>query len=195
MGRIFCLIGKSGSGKDSIFELLSGDKTLGLRGVVTYTTRPMRDGERDGEQYYFVSKEDLDKFDKSGRLIEIRRYDTVKGAWYYATVDDGQIDISRGNYLMILTPRGCLALKKRFGDENVVPVYLEVEDGERLDRALKRERKSANPQYKEMCRRFLADCEDFSEERLKAAGVSKRYINDDLAACAGIIRKDITEEK
>jgi guanylate kinase len=176
MGRIFCLIGKSGSGKDSIFELLSGDKTLGLRGVVTYTTRPMRDGERDGEQYYFVSKEDLDKFDKSGRLIEIRRYDTVKGAWYYATVDDGQIDISRGN-------------------ENVVPVYLEVEDGERLDRALKRERKSANPQYKEMCRRFLADCEDFSEERLKAAGVSKRYINDDLAACAGIIRKDITEEK
>ena len=57
--------------------------------------------------------------------------------------------------------------------------YIEVEDGERLNRALTRERQQEVPRYAEMCRRFLADTEDFSEEHLRAAGIKKRYYNDD----------------
>lgn len=191
MGKIFCLLGKSGAGKDTVFEALAADKTLGLGRIITYTTRPMRDGEFDGEQYRFVTKAELDAYAKSGRLIELRRYDTIKGVWYYGTVDDGQINLTQQSYLMILTPNGYAALKRRFGPDDVVPIYIEVEDGERLERALRRERESARPDYKEMCRRFLADCDDFSDEKLKKAGVTKRYVNDDIINCTGLIKRDI----
>ena len=59
-------------------------------------------------------------------------------------------------------------------------VYIEVEDGERLLRAIAREKEQMIPKYTEMCRRFLADSEDFSEEKLKEAGVSVRFENEKL---------------
>ena len=61
----------------------------------------------------------------------------------------------------------------------VVPIYIEVEDGIRLARALKRERKIGNHRYEEMCRRFLADQKDFSEEKLNSAGIVRRFKNED----------------
>ena len=62
-------------------------------------------------------------------------------------------------------------------------VYIEVEDGERLIRAVKREKEQETPKYEELCRRFLADQEDFSEEKIKEAGISRRFENDDLDVC------------
>ena len=59
-----------------------------------------------------------------------------------------------------------------------MPVYIEVEVGLRLSRALKRERKPGNHRYEEMCRRFLADQKDFSEENLHAAGIRRRFKNE-----------------
>ncbi len=64
-----------------------------------------------------------------------------------------------------------------------MPIYLEVEDGLRLVRALERERRQDEPKYAEMCRRFLADEEDFSEENLIKSGITERFCNEDLAAC------------
>ena len=61
-----------------------------------------------------------------------------------------------------------------------MPLYIQVEDGERLSRALLRERQQAEPKYAEMCRRFLADTEDFSEENLRRAGIGVRYENTDV---------------
>ena len=57
------------------------------------------------------------------------------------------------------------------------PIYIEVDDGERLQRALDRERSQDTPQYAEMCRRFLADSADFSEENVARAGIRKRFYN------------------
>ena len=54
-------------------------------------------------------------------------------------------------------------LKSYFGEKQVVPVYVELEDGEQLSRALARERLQGRPLCG-LCRRFLADCADFSEE-------------------------------
>ena len=54
-----------------------------------------------------------------------------------------------------------------------------MEDGNRLERALKRERKQKSPKYEEMCRRFLADQRDFSEEKLLEAGITRRFRNDE----------------
>ena len=71
----------------------------------------------------------------------------------------------------------------------MIPIYVEVEDGQRLFRALERERMQEEPKYAEMCRRFLADQEDFSQENLKKAGIEKRFINDDIDTCLNEIQE------
>ena len=144
MGKIFYIMGKSSSGKDSIYRQLEADQELGLRRLVIYTTRPIRDGEENGREYFFVDENKLKEFRRNGKLIEAREY---------------------------------------YGDDVMRPVYIEVEDGERLERALARERTQEAPKYEEMCRRFLADQNDFSEENILKAGIWKRFQNHNLDEC------------
>ena len=181
MGKIFCLIGKSASGKDSIYSRLLRNKELKLKPVIPYTTRPLRKGEKDGESYFFRSDEEARKMEEQGRIIELRAYDTIYGGWKYFTADDGQIDTaSDDNYLLIGTLEAYTKIRDYFGEERVIPLYIQVDDGIRLSRALERERAQNYPQYAEMCRRFLADEKDFSEEKKKAAGIRKEFVNLDL---------------
>lgn len=126
MGRLFCIIGKSGSGKDAVFKQLLSDSELKLTPVVTYTTRPKRVNETIGVEYNFISESRLLEYKNAGKIIEMRKYDTVKGVWYYCTVDDGVINPANGNYLAIATLEGLEGLKRRFGDL-AVPIYIEVE--------------------------------------------------------------------
>lgn len=188
MGKLFYIMGKSASGKDTLYQLLLRDQTLSLHHVVPYTTRPIREGEQEGEAYHFVDKAGLDQMEKHGRVIEARCYHTCHGDWYYFTADDGQIDLERGNYLMIGTLESYEKTRAYLGEEQVVPIYIEIEDGERLQRALNRERIQKEPKYQEMCRRFLADSEDFSENRLKSLAISRRFCNDDMERCLDEIR-------
>ena len=183
MGKIFYIMGKSASGKDRIYSLLAAHKELNLKTLVLYTTRPMRAGEVDGKNYYFTDDKKLKEFRRKGCLIEARAYHTVHGIWTYFTADDGQVDLGRSDYLGIGTLDSFVKMKKYYGEDAVCPVYIQVEDGERLSRALKREREQTNPKYEEMCRRFLADQSDFSEENILAAGIRKRFQNVDLEVC------------
>ena len=178
MGKLFYIMGKSASGKDHIYEALLRDPALGLSPLVLYTTRPIRQNERDGREYHFVDQEKMVRLRLAGRIIEERVYDTVFGPWYYFTADDGQVDLEKNNYLGIGTLESYLKLKEYYGEDALCPLYVEVEDGIRLERALKRERKQQQPKYAEMCRRFLADCEDFSEEKIEQAGIRKRFYNN-----------------
>lgn len=182
MGKIYYMMGKSSSGKDTLFKEIR-EQCPELKTVTLYTTRPVRDGERDGVEYYFVTKERLDQFREEGTLIEMRTYPSVHGDWHYATVDDGQVDLDRNDYLIIGTLESYVRLKEYYGAENLVPIYIEVEDGERLKRALSRELMQEQPKYAEMCRRFLADQKDFSEENILSAGITRRYINADKLQC------------
>ena len=100
-----------------------------------------------------------------------------------SAVYDRQIDLEQGDYLLIGTLETYEKIREYYGAEHLVPIYIEVEDGERLARALERERRQAVPKYKEMCRRFLADEEDFCEENLKRLGIDKRYRNTDMETC------------
>lgn len=183
MGRLYCLMGKSASGKDSIYRKIK-ELNPKLLGYVLYTTRPKRADETDGVSYHFVNADVLREFEEEGRLIELRSYKTVYGDWSYATVDDGQIDLNRGDYLIPGTLESYDKLCTYFGNEQVCPVYIELDDGERLLRALRRERSEKEPKYKELCRRFIADSEDFSEEKLEKAGITRRFVNDDIDRCA-----------
>ena len=160
MGKIFYIMGKSASGKDKIYSRLAGNKELNLKKLILYTTRPVRDGEEDGVQYYFTDDQKLKEFEEAGKVIESRAYNTVYGVWTYFTADDGQIDLKNGNYLGIGTLESFQKMKCYYGKESVIPVYIEV-----------------------LCRRFLADEEDFSEEKIKEAEIQKRFVNDDLDLC------------
>jgi guanylate kinase len=191
MGKLFCVMGKSASGKDTVFRRLTEDSTLLLRKVVPYTTRPIRNGEKNGQDYYFVTDDVYKQMSAENKIIESRTYQTVSGPWHYFTADDGQIDLSKGNFILIGTLDVYTEICKFFGNENVSPVYLEVEDGLRLERALLREKQQSVPNYQEMCRRFLADCSDFSEENLTKAGIRQRYDNSDGEICYQKIRKVI----
>ena len=187
-------MGKSASGKDSLYRRLLEDAQGELLPVVPWTTRPIREGEREGVEYHFTDTEGLKRLEAEGRVLEKRVYHTVHGDWYYFTVDDGSIKPQEKKYLMISTPEAYVQLKAHFGEERVHALYIDVEDGERLERALKRERMQDAPKYKELCRRFLADCEDFSEEKLSEAGIGKRFNNQDMELCLEELKKSIGAE-
>ena len=192
MGKIYCVMGKSSSGKDTVYKKLK-EQYKEFRLIVPYTTRPIREGEKDGVEYYFVDPEQFRAMKEDGKVIESRSYNTKCGIWTSFTADDGQIDLSAADYLLIGTLVSYQALREYFGEEAIVPVYLEVEDGLRLARALERERRQEKPKYAEMCRRFLADEEDFSEENLIKSGITERFGNEDFTECLNKIQRYIEE--
>ncbi len=183
MGVIVFLMGKSSTGKDTLFKRLQGCQDILLSGIVPYTTRPIREGEKDGMEYFFTDEAGYEAYRAGEKIIEARVYHTCHGLWRYFTVDEGQIDLTRNNYLMIGTLASYLQTQEYFDRDKILPVLVELDDGQRLQRALNREKKQPQPRYEEMCRRFLADAEDFSEDKIRKAGIRRRFLNDDLDRC------------
>ena len=162
--------------------------------IILYTTRPIRTGEKEGRQYHFTDEAGLDAFRKAGKVIEERTYQTIAGPWTYATVDNG-LDPRKTNYLAIGTLVSYVKVRDYFGSDLVVPIYIDVSDKNLLTRAMHREADQENPRYKEMCRRFLADSEDFDEEKIIAAGITRRYDNNgQLGDCVAEIARTIAEK-
>lgn len=193
MGKIVYLMGKSSTGKDTIFKRLLEDSELNLKNVVPYTTRPIRDGEKNGQEYFFVDEESYLQLKEQGKIIEERTYHTFHGLWRYFTVNDGQVQQQTQNYLMIGTLESYLKLKDYFGADRMLPVMIELDDGIRLMRALNREMTQDAPRYEEMCRRFLADSEDFAEEKIQEAEIEVRFTNNDLERCLEKIKAYIAK--
>ena len=191
MGKIFCVFGKSASGKDSFYHELISDVDLDLNPVVLYTTRPMRAGEIHGKNYFFVTVEEMNTLDTLGKIIEHRVYDTVFGPWHYFMADDGNIDLDNNDYLTIGTLESYCSIRDYFGADKVIPLYIFVEDGERLLRSVQRERMQEKPAYEEMCRRFLADSVDFSDEKLVGAGIARHFENVDFGDCLSELKETI----
>ncbi|MCI9525655.1 MAG: guanylate kinase [Lachnospiraceae bacterium] len=193
MGKIFCLMGKSACGKDTIYKQILSAQNLPLKTLIPYTTRPIRDGERNGVEYYFLTDEEQQVLERQGKIIELRAYHTVHGLWKYFTVNDHQLDLANHDYLIIGTLESYARLQEYFGIDRLVPLYIDLEPGERLQRALDRERIQTEPKYAELCRRFLADEADFSSEKLAQAKISDIFINNDSVKCAKRIISFIKE--
>jgi guanylate kinase len=104
-------------------------------------------------------------------------------------VDDGDIELDKKSYVVIGTLESYVQIRNYFGKDKVVPVMIDVDDGVRLERALKRERQQQSPKYDEMCRRFLADSADFSEEKVRSAGIEKVFVNDVLEDCISKVKE------
>ncbi len=188
---LYVIMGKSSSGKDTIYRKLMEDNELKLNKIITYTTRPARAGEVEGNEYHFVDEAKMNEMDRNGKIIEKRAYDTVYGVWNYFTADDENVKIDRNNYMVIGTLDSYEQLRAYYGEKKVMPIYIEVEDGERLARALEREREQDEPKYSEMCRRYLADEKDFNAERLEKLGIKRKYFNNDIQQCMSQIKEQI----
>ena len=194
MGKIVYIMGKSSTGKDTVFKELLKNEKFDFKTIVSYTTRPVRAGEKEGVEYHFTDEEGFNKLKAAGKVIEDRAYNTVHGLWRYFTADDGQVDFSN-DYITIGTLESFVKVADYFGRDRIIPVMIELDDGVRLQRALNREKKQLQPKYEEMCRRFLADSEDFSKEKVEAAKIETTFVNNDLSTCISEIESYILRNK
>ena len=192
MSNIFYFMGKSASGKDTLFSKVR-ERMPQLCTLVGYTTRPAREHEMNGREYYFMTEEQMNQLEADGKIIEKRAYDTVYGIWYYFTADDGQVRENGPDYLLIGTLESYRKVRDYYGEDKVIPIYIEVEDGTRLKRAIEREEQQEKPGYEEVCRRFLADAEDFKEENIEKSGIKKRFYNLEFSICLDEICEYIKE--
>lgn len=183
MGKIICLMGKSSSGKDTIYKKLLMQEDVHLETIVPYTTRPIRAGEKDGVEYHFTDEEGYQTLLGQGCVIESRAYNTYYGVWRYFTVADEAINLEKFSYVLIGTLEAYDQFCRFYGKDKVVPIMIELDDGVRLQRALDREKAQDHPRYEEMCRRFLADAEDFSAQKLARADIDRTFYNDRLDRC------------
>lgn len=185
MSRIFCVVGKSGSGKDTFYRAVLEKYRHRLTPIIPCTTRPMREGEVSGENYLFVTDSELHRLERQGRIIEKREYHTVQGLWTYFTP---KFDLEKGrDYILITTLEGVRSFIAAFGRDTVRPVYLSLPDGKRLHRCLDREDAQPRPDYAEMCRRYLADEADFSPQNLSSIP------NLQTVSTEGTVQESVTE--
>ena len=188
--KLYCLIGESGVGKDTILNrLLTLRKDL--KSIITYTTRPIRNGEKNGKEYYFVSNKSFERLKESNLIVEYRKYQTIHGDWYYFMSNDKQIDTnSNDKYIVINTIFGVKKLKEMYGN-SVIPLHIYVNDRDRLLRCFARE-SAGKEDFVEMCRRFVSDTKDYSADtffRLKIP--NNVFINDNLVECVNAINNFI----
>lgn len=188
MGKIVILMGKSGSGKDTIYAKIVKENPFQLQTITPCTTRPMRDGEMEGREYYFKTLEQMYQMEKQKQIVELRTYQTMFGPWHYFTGAQN-IDLNVHNYITINTLVGYDQFVSYYGNEATLPILLQMNDGIRLQRALDRERIQAKPKYEEMCRRFLADAEDFSLENIQKRNINSDNIIDNSGTLEETIQK------
>lgn len=165
--KLFFIMGESGSGKDTIYKMIL-NSSLGefITTIVSCTTRPMRENEREAVEYYFRDDAHLEKARKEGVLIESRTYHTVHGDWSYYTL---KLDENNMYYIATGTPQQYSSYvefyKNRGTDFEGCPIYLSTLGKTRLQRSLTR---VEDPDCPEICRRFLADAEEYTEENLNS---------------------------
>lgn len=153
--KILALFGESSSGKDSIQNWMV-DNIENTHKIISYTTRPPRENEKDGKDYYFISQKEFLKEILQNKMLEYSYFNN----WYYGTMkssfEKDKINIG------IFNPQGIRSLILKSEHDlflEVLPVWIQVDDRTRLLRSFNREK---NPNYEEICRRFLTDKKDFS---------------------------------
>ncbi len=165
------LLGKSASGKDTVVNNLIHNY-YGYEKIVTWTTRPMRPGEKQDVTYHFTDDEDFEEKIEEGFFAEWKKYNSVFGTWYYGTaVQD--ITNNPNNKIIILTPSGYEDIKEYINDEEILSVYLDSSL-----RTLYKRLKFRGDNPKEIKRRLLHDIKDFKGIKNKVNVVIKNNTRD-----------------
>lgn len=156
MYNILAIFGKSGVGKDTLLKAIEKEYSKETHTIVSYTTRPKRDGERDGINYHFISEKNFLDMITQNKFLETSQFNN----WYYGTGIDA-LRTSKIN-IGVFNPQGIHFLIQRSQKEKdicIYPILLECTDKERLIRALNREN---SPDINEIIRRYYADEKDFN---------------------------------
>ena len=156
MFPIVVLVGKSGSGKSVIEKKLV--ERFNWNKVISFTTRPMRDGEIDGVDYYFIEECLFQEYINNNELIEKAEYRN----WHYG-IHKSEI-VNDNINIIVAEPHGYHQIKNKYSDR-VIGFYVECDDAERILRMLKREINSNNLKsvVEEIIRRYPNDEIDFKE--------------------------------
>ena len=148
--RVIAICGKSASGKDTLLHQIIKQNPE-VHEIVSCTTRPSRQGEIDGVNYFFLTLEEFAHKDAMGEMLEVSKFRD----WYYGTPIDGlNKDLIN---VGVFNPTGIYSL---FNDDRIdlYVVLVQASDKVRLIRSLRRE---ANPDVDEIVRRYSTDKEDF----------------------------------
>ena len=164
--QVLVITGKSGSGKDTLAKELIKRYPNVYKESIEITSRPIRQNEVNGVDKIFVTKDEFLSLVKEDKIMEYRQYDVVledgeKDIWYYGhTYPTESTTILTGPFVFLSR----LAYSKQ--DElDIIPIYIHVDDQvELFMRGINREIGKENPNFREVCRRFLSDMYDFSDE-------------------------------
>lgn len=155
---LLVIVGKSGSGKNAVSGRLLTPE-MGCHRIVTFTTRPMRPGEKEGVDYHFVSDEKFSQMVARRQFAEWKEYHPACGdVWKYGSRITADMLNSDEIYLIILTPAGLRDIKKKFRghEEDIASIYLRVPE-----ETLKKRLKGRGDDTTEAVRRLAADKKDF----------------------------------
>ena len=149
---IYCLLGKSASGKDTIIKKVSEDMNIPI--VTSHTTRPMRPNEKQDREYHFVNDEFFNKH--KDEFLEIREYKVYTGeTWYYGFHKN---EFTNGEKMLIIDANGRNELIKYFGKDNIMTFYIHSYEEVRRERL-----KNRGDNKLEIERRIKTDDKDFKE--------------------------------
>lgn len=145
------LCGKSCAGKDAIQKELI---KMGMESIVSYTTRPPREGETEGIEYHFITTEDFFRRQGEGFFAETSWYDVATGdTWYYGSAVEDLSD----DKVIIVNPHGLKQLKK-IKSLNPISFYITANEQTIWNRLRKR-----GDNVSEARRRLNEDNIDFSD--------------------------------
>lgn len=142
------IVGESASGKTSLAKLMCEKFPHQFRRAIAYTTRPIREGEREGVDYHFVTPEKFDELKASGFFIESNTYRN----WQYGTAWEDCVD--ENNVVAVLNPAGLRLIRGQ--GVNVLAIYLYVDRRSRMHMLLNR-----GDDVDEAYRRNLSDVGEF----------------------------------
>ena len=139
------IVGKAGSGKDYLKKKFTN---ASFKPEISYTTRPIRDGEVSGETYHFISDKKFDQMSEDGKFYEENKFNT----WRYGTT---KYEFNTKN-IFIQTPEGVAQIDE-LDRRNSLVIYLDIDEATRIKRL--QERSDADT----IERRLQADREQFKD--------------------------------
>lgn len=183
---VFVLLGKTGSGKSTILDMIEEVQGVDLPKLASYTSRPRRSNEEKSNEYIFVDNAKFDELVANGTIMEHRKYDVAGGdVWQYGTgYPDTDYSITTMTPDVVPTVMNIPGIK-------VYPIYIEVSSKLRYKRMELRESEMKNPNYEEMYRRYESDEKRYTQQVMKDAGINdtNTFNNDGFAfnTCRDII--------
>lgn len=200
--KVILIIGKSGSGKDSIAkeikELNKNDmndpacpcKKIQMDGVKQYTNRPKRVGETDDNYIFITDEHELESIISNTKIFDIRKYSTLKAdstsdVWYYINNTE-EIDLNQKSYIVIGPSTNPLEWVKNFiinfGSKNIILVYVDTPNNDVFEYAYNREvlKSSDNKNYSELARRYLDSVAEFGSVDMRYDKFVQKYDLDNI---------------